>query len=135
MKISKQASGTKNSMRPVSGSTSTPMVNGWVPRAAEPNGSHGTAFWITAANAPKLVIVSVLKKTTQLITQDTAIKPMATVWLTTLLRFVKRTINANESSGGMGISQVSCCASKGVRNMSAPELPLHEIHVFRNHRV
>src|SRR5258708_6878774 len=103
------------------------MLNGWVPVAAVPKGSQGTAFLITLSKAPKFEIVRVLKNTTQLITQDTAIKPMANVWLTTLLRFVNSTISANESSGGTGMSQVSCWATKGVRNMIAPELPLHEV--------
>src|SRR5260221_12430517 len=110
MKISRQASGTKNSIRPVSGSTSTPMLNGCVPVAVVPNGSQGTAFWITACTAPKFVIVRVWKNTNQLITHNTAIKPMTTVWLTTLLRFVNSTISANDSSGGTGMSQVSSCA-------------------------
>src|SRR5262249_10878275 len=125
-----QASGTKNSMMPVSGSTSAPIASGCVPTAAEPKGSQSVARCSTCA--PKLASPSVCKNTRKLISHEMNISPMATVWLATLLRLRNSTISANDSSGGMGMSQVNCWASWSERIIKF--LPLHQIHILRDHR-
>ena len=64
--------------------------------------------------------LSELKNTIQLSTHEKPIRPMAMVWLRALLRLAKSTINANDSSGGSGISHVKVWICSGVNGICAP---------------
>src|SRR3989304_5473404 len=98
MKMSKQVSGTKNSIAAVRGSTSTPMF-----KVLPPVGSHGTLDANTSL--PKCSVAKALKKTYRLMSHETAINTMARVWLNALLRLAKSQIRKNASRGGNGMGQ------------------------------
>src|SRR5689334_2135772 len=120
MKISRQASETKNSITPVNGSTSVPIVSGDVPVAALPNGSPSNLMPKISRSCPKSCTPSELKNTIQLMTHDRPISPMAIVWLSTLLRLANSTISANDSSGGSGMSHVRLWSWSIVNDIEAP---------------